>query len=174
MLVMAKCIAPAWDNRTTQAYVPGQVYEIDSESDLASLTVIPVAYNAEGKAVRYVRDGEGKLKEIPIPKPAYVFEFDRNANPNDKPHDYTCKQCGKDCKTLNGLGSHTRSAHKDDAEPPEKPEDDEPKEAIVKDGRGKKKGKTFKCKRCPEALPNLYAYRMHLKTHEEAAVTQAA
>lgn len=158
MLVKAKCVAVAWDSVNATRYepgagpLPGGLYEIDRDGPLASL----------------------KLGST------YVFEFDRNANPDDKPHDYSCKKpgCVAHFKTLAALGSHTRSAHKDEStpndEPPENPEDDEPKEAIVKDGRGKKKGKTFTCKQCGEVLPHLYALKVHKKSHEEAAVTQAA
>ena len=34
MLVMAKCIARAWDNNPAREYLPGFEYEIDSESEL--------------------------------------------------------------------------------------------------------------------------------------------
>jgi predicted RNA-binding Zn-ribbon protein involved in translation (DUF1610 family) len=83
-------------------------------------------------------------------------------------NDYTCKKCGetKDPTgrkfTLNTLGTHTRSAHKDDPHPLAEPDNDEP--IVLVDGR-KKKGKTFTCKTCGEILPNLYAVRVHNRTH---------
>jgi len=96
MKVKAKCVTTCWDSVNAFQYVPGGgplpggLYEIDRNGPLASL----------------------KLGST------YVFEFDRNANPNETPHDYSCKKPGcenlKPFKTLSDLGSHTRSAHKDD------------------------------------------------------------
>jgi hypothetical protein len=87
MLIQAKCLTPAWDSERAKLYSAGEVYEIDRDSRLAEL----------------------KVGSRP------VFEFDRNANPDDKPHDYSCKQegCGAKFKTLAELGSHTRATHKD-------------------------------------------------------------
>ena len=156
-MVEAKCIMPAWDSINCVQYIPGQgplpggLYKIDRESDLAKLKT---AGGAKGK---------------------YVFDFDRNAGPDDKPHDYSCKKegCGEKFKTLAALGSHTRSAHRDDDEVDEEPV------VVAKDARGKNKGKTFKCKVCSEVFPNLYAITQHNKTHvakpsAEAAVTETA
>lgn len=97
-MVSAKCVTPAWDSVNAISYVPGGgplpggLYEIDRHGPLSTL----------------------KLGST------YCFEFDRNASPTDKPHDYTCKKCGatKDPLgkkfTLNTLGTHNRTEHKDD------------------------------------------------------------
>lgn len=93
MLVKARCVTPAWDSVGAVMYEPGRgplpegLYEIDRDGPLARL----------------------KLGST------YVFDFDRNCGPDDKPHDYSCKKegCGKKFKTLSDLGSHTRSEHKD-------------------------------------------------------------
>lgn len=95
MLVKAKCMSPAWDSVNATRYepnagpLPDGLYEIERDGPLASLRL-------------------GKN---------YCFEFDRNAGPDDKPHDYTCKRddCGKKFKTLAELGSHTRSIHREEA-----------------------------------------------------------
>lgn len=84
MLVQAKCNTPAWDSGRAKFYYPGETYEIDTESPLCDL-----------------KFGGDK----------YVFEFDRNANPSDKPHDYTCDKCGEKFSTLNKLGNHVHSQH---------------------------------------------------------------
>jgi hypothetical protein len=160
MLVMAKCTARSWDSIQGREYLPGFEYEIDTDSPLASLTTHPVAYK-DGKPVKYQRSDEGKLEAFPTSKPPYVFEFDRNANPNDKPHDYSCKKpgCGAFFKTLSDLGTHTKTAHNDS------PVVDNEPVVVVKDGRGKKKNKTFTCKECGDVLPNLYALGQHKKSH---------
>ena len=107
MLVKAKCVTPCWDSGNAVRYEPGNgplpegLYEIDRDGPLASL----------------------KLGST------YVFAFDRNANPDDKPHDYSCKRegCGKKFKTLAALGSHVHSDHGNEetvlAEPEEETED---------------------------------------------------
>ncbi len=94
MRVKAKCVTPAWDSTNTLMYVPGGgplpdgLYEIDRDGPLASL----------------------KLGST------YVFDFDRNANPEDKPHDYSCKrpECAhlKPFKTLAELGRHSNAEHR--------------------------------------------------------------
>ena len=164
MLVMAKCIARAWDSERAREYLPGFEYEIDTESPLASLTIHPVAYDDKGNAVQFYRDNDGKIQSRPVRKPPYVFEFDRAAPLAEKPRDYTCKVCGEKCKSLNEQGTHMRSKH---SVAHEEPKD----ESIVVEKRGKKTGKTFTCKVCGEVLPNLYAITKHNKTHVEAAET---
>jgi hypothetical protein len=156
MQVAAKCIMAAYDSVNCISYKPGQgplpggLYEIDRNGPLATL----------------------KTSGGPMGK--YVFEFDRNAGPDDKPHDYSCKRdgCGKKFKTLAALGTHTREEHNDTAV---MDSDDEPVVMAV-DGRGKKQNKTFTCKEpgCGEVLPHLYALKLHKKTHEQAAVEQTA
>lgn len=149
MLVKAKCITPAWDSDSATRYEPGNgplldgLYEIERNGPLASL----------------------KLGE------RYVFDFDRNSGPDDKPHDYTCKRCGKKYKTLPDLGTHTNQDHKDGVIVADSDE-----EIIVKkDGRGKHSNRTFTCKEpgCGEVLPHLYALKVHKKTHQptETAVS---
>ena len=141
MLVKAKCTEKSWDSKACEFYYPGFEYEIERDSELANLKV-------------------GKN---------YVFEFDRNANPDDKPHDYSCKKCGESFDTLAELGRHSNATHKNDA----LMTDDEPA-VIVPDGRGRKKGRTFTCKYpgCGEVLPNLYAMGQHNKTHVKVAETE--
>ena len=139
MKVKAKCLFPAWESNASIAFSPGEVYEIEHDGPLAQL-----------------RFGA-----------SYVFQFDRNSLSGEV-HDYTCKKCGKKCKTLAELGVHSNAEHKNDG----LLTDDEPA-VIVKDGRGRKKGRTFTCKQCGEVLPNLYATKVHKKTHqaETAAVS---
>ena len=90
MKVEAKCIAKAWDSTTATFYYPGEVYEIEHDSPLASLKV--------------------GIK--------YVFEFDRNPTRTDEgvmvEKDYSCKKCGKAFDNLSSLGRHTRMAHRYD------------------------------------------------------------
>ena len=169
MLVMSKCITAAFDNDTGKSYLPVVEYEIDTNSKLASLTTVPVAYDDNGNAVRYFRDSEGQLKSQRISKPPYVFEFDR-ALPGQK-IDYTCEQCGEKCKSLNALGTHVHSRHN----APTASEDTEDDTPVVRDGRGRKKGRTFNCKfeGCTQVLPNLYALKVHNKAHRQAEEKQA-
>lgn len=139
-MVQAKCILAAWDSTNCVQYTPGQgplpggLYEIDREGPLAKLKI------------------SGKKDAM------YVFEFDRNANPEDKPHDYSCKKdgCGKSFKSLAALGSHTRSEHKDVTEEEEE-DDDEVDEITVRT--------CFACSP-PKVLKNAYGLRLHTeKTH---------
>lgn len=141
-MVVAKCIMNAWDSVACLPYnagkgpLPGGLFEIDRDGPLA------------------------KLK---TPKGNWVFEFDRNAGPDDKPHVYTCKRPGcealKPFKTLAALGSHTKTAHKE-----VRVEDDEEEEEPVAKKRGAHSGRTFTCKVCGDVLPNLYAMGQHNKT----------
>lgn len=177
MKVRAKCIARCWDSANSKEYVPnggpyGGLYEIDTDSQLATLTTSPVAYDEKGNAIRYVRGIDGVLKMVPAIRPPYVFEFDRNANPDETPHDYACKKCGKPFKTLAELGRHSNQEHRDVlvAASLAEPDFDEP---VVAETRGKKKGKTFKCKTCDAILPNIYQMGVHNKLHKELAAQEA-
>lgn len=149
-MVEAKCIMPAWDSVACMSFTPGQ-------------GPLP-----EGL---YKIDRSGPLAELKTPRGKYVFEFDRNAGPDDKPHDYSCKKdgCVKKFKTLADLGTHTKTDHKEESVREES--DDVP---VASDGRGKKKNKTFTCKDCGKSgIPNLYALGQHKKIHK-AAVEKAA
>lgn len=148
MFVLATCNADSWDSPSCTLYKRGQTYEIKRDGQLA------------------------KLKG---PRGEYVFEFDRNAGPDDKPHDYSCKRegCGKKFKTLNELGTHTREDHKDEPHPLAEPDADV---VVAIDQRGKGKGRSFTCKTpgCGVVVPNLHELKMHKKTHVEDAATDAA
>lgn len=162
MLVQAKCLMAASLSSPVQQYftpgkgpLPGGLYEIDRDGPLAQL-----------------KTNGGKTGK-------HVFEFDRNSTRTndgvDVVKDYSCKKegCGAKFKTLNALGTHTREAHKNDPNPLAEPD----AEVIVaKDARGKHNNRTFTCKEpgCGEVLPHLYALKVHKKTHEKAAVEQAA
>lgn len=149
MQVEAKCIMDAYDSPSCTLFKMGSTYQIERDGELARL-----------------KTSGGKMGK-------YVFDFDRNAGPDDAPHDYHCKKPGCEhlasFKTLAALGTHTKTEHKAG----EREESDEV--VVAKDGRGKKKGKTFTCKHpdCGAVLPNLYAMGQHNKTHK-TAVEQAA
>ena len=127
MKVKARCTARCWDSRgEIFGYPflcsPGEVYDIPMDGLLAKLTVHAVAYDQNGNAVRYHRDHEGKLTTVPIAKPDYIFEFDRNPVRTDAGEvvakDYSCKEpkCvdfGKDFKTLANLGRHSNQKHRE-------------------------------------------------------------
>lgn len=149
MLVKAKCTARAWDSKTATAFYPGEVYEIEHDSNLATLKV----------------------------GPHWVFEFDRTMSGTGASPaigGFVCKGCNKTFDTLNELGTHTREQHRNDFNSaitaPEEDGEDEPI-PIREDGR-KKKGRTFTCKTCGEILPNLYALRVHNKTHKTVEVAE--
>ena len=157
MQVVAKCIMPAWDSVACMPYSPGQgpfpggLYEIDRDGPLAKLMT------TGGRTAKY------------------VFEFDRNAGPDDKPHDYSCKRdgCGKKFKSLAALGTHTKTDHKGEANPLAEPDAEV---FVIKSRQGKHKNRTFTCKEpgCGEVLPHLYALKVHKKTHVKVAVEEAA
>lgn len=153
MVVAAKCIMDAWDSIACLSYKPGQgslpggLYEIDRDGSLA------------------------KLK---TPRGNYVFEFDRNANPDDKPHDYSCKKPGceslKPFKSLAELGTHANSFHKEESVAAEPDGESEDEEDDLSDRT---------CTQCDphKVLKTPHGLRLHtLKSHptEEAAVEQAA
>lgn len=151
MQVAAKCIMPAFDSSTTQHFKPGQgplsggLYEIDRNGPLAAL-----------------KTNGGKTGK-------YVFEFDRNAGPDDKPHVYSCKKSGceslKPFKSLAELGSHTRTAHSESAVAAE-PDGDDEEEDDLSDRT---------CTKCdpPKVLKTPHGLRLHdMKSHP--AVEQAA
>jgi hypothetical protein len=131
MQVEAKCIMDAWDSIACLPYKPGQ-------------GPLPGGL--------YKIDRDGPLAKLKTPRGKYVFEFDRNSGPADKPHDYSCKKegCGKKFKTLPKLGRHTNSAHKDDPNPMA---DDE--EAVIL--------KTSTCKQCdpPQVFDSRGAMMKH-------------
>lgn len=160
MLVQAKCTRQCWDSTRCVMYYPGFTYEIDSESQLATLTTVAVAYNDQGQAVRYTPDPKkaGEYKEVVISKPPYIFEFDRNAARKDDgtvgKADYTCKVCGIEFKSVNALGTHSRKVHTAAHQEP----DDEP---VVVEKRGRK----FTCKACGEVCTSLPALMAHRKVH---------
>lgn len=77
MIVQAKCVVGVFDNKTSTYFVPGQFYEIDTESELARMTTIPVARDEKGNPVRHYRDHEGKIQSVSIPEPPFAFQFDR-------------------------------------------------------------------------------------------------
>lgn len=130
----------------------------------------------------YEIDRDGPLASLKLGS-TYVFDFDRNANPNDKPHDYTCKKCGETRDpmgkkfTLATLGTHTRSVHRDD--PVIALDDDEEDGADLSDRT---------CNICspPKVLRSAYGLRLHnekshpfqsqpeANTEQEDAVTQTA
>lgn len=156
MQVKAKCVIMAWDSSTSMLYKPGEgplpdgLYEIDRDGPLAKL----------------------KLGST------YCFEFDRCANPADKPHDYTCKKegCGKKFKTLPELGTHVKTDHKDETAVPVGEDEDE--EEIDLTDRT-----CFICDP-PKVLKSKNGLRLHNEkshpfqsqpqTKEEEAVTEAA
>lgn len=148
MQVQAKCLMDAFDSPSCQHFKMGSTYEIDRDGPLAQL-----------------KTSGGKLGK-------FVFEFDRNANPTDKPHDYSCKKCDKKFKTLPALGSHMNADHKDESSDAES---DEEEVVVAVDQRGKRKG-GFTCKTpgCGVTVANLHLLKVHKKTHEKAAVEQAA
>lgn len=153
MLVQAKCVVKTWESNHAFMFepgggpLPGGLYEIDRDGALASL-------KAAGR---------------------YVFDFDRNAGPDDKPHIYTCKKPGceslKPFKTLNDLGTHTRTAHKDEPNPLAEPDAEV---VVAVDGRGKRKG-GFTCKTegCGVHVNNLHELKAHKKTHKDAVAVAA-
>lgn len=142
MKVAAKCTLPAWDSKACvmlepgKGPLPGGLYEIERDGDLANM-------KAFGRN---------------------VFEFDR-AVPGSG-HDYTCKECGEKCKSLNELGTHKRSRHPFQPIVSDEPIEDGP---ILLEKRGRAKKTEFHCKTCNEVFPNLYAIRVHNKTHEKTA-----
>ena len=113
-IVEALCLNDAFDSATCWYYTKGQMYTIDTDSEIARMTVRPMSSGKMNK------DGEivpAKLLRPPLP----VFQFD-HAVPltvSGKPNDYTCKKCGatKDPLgrpfTLNTLGTHANSVHRE-------------------------------------------------------------
>ena len=144
MKVKAKCISRAWDGMACVLYHPGEVYEIENDSQLASLKV-----------------GND-----------YVFQFDRTGTRTDDGidvvKDYSCKKCGVKFKTLNALGVHSNQNHRDVHEAATLA-DDEP---IVERVDGRKKPRTFTCKTCGEVLPNLYRMRVHNQGHQQVETAE--
>lgn len=146
--VSAKCVMESWDSSTSLSYKPGQgplpggLYEIDRDGQLASLKT---------------------------PRGNYIFEFDRNANPTDKTHNYDCKvpDCGAKFKALSELGSHMRSQHKDantvfvDASG----EDDGEEELDLSDRT---------CDICQKVLKTPNGLRLHKEKAHKDAVTATA
>lgn len=112
MKVTAKCLFPTWASNECCMYepgmgpLPGGLYEIERDSDLAEMKF--------GQQVVLKRNPEGRIVSAESVGGKHVFEFDRNANPADTPHDYSCKEdgCGAIFKSLPALGSHTKSAHR--------------------------------------------------------------
>ena len=139
MLVKAKCTSRAWDSGAAVLCYPGEVYEIEHDGKLAALKI--------GNS--------------------WVFEFDRTmAGTGVGPTvgGYICKECQATFKSVNELGTHTRQEHREKART-EVLDDDEP--IVIKKEKPWMKGRTFTCKTCAEVLPNLYALRVHNKSHQQ-------
>jgi len=150
MKVLARCTSRAWDSDACVLFCPGEgphngLYEIERDGKLASL-----------------KSGKD-----------YVFDFDRNS-PAEK-HDYSCKEtgCGATFKTLPELGRHANAVHRIGTENRQVEEDGTP---VTLERRGRKKGRTYTCKvsGCGAILPNLYAVRVHKKTHATEATDAVA
>lgn len=150
MQVTAKCIMAAYDSVNCTSYKPRQgplpdgLYEIDRNGPLAQL-----------------KTNGGKTGK-------YVFEFDRNAGPDDRPHIYSCKKPGcetlKPFKTLAELGSHTRTAHNQDAVAAEPDAGDDEEEDDLSDRT---------CTICdpPKVLRTPHGLNLHkLKSHPAVEV----
>lgn len=157
--VEAMCLHDAFDSSQCLYFERGRTYSIDTESEIARMTVRPLSSGKfDPKTGEIV---QAKVARKPMP----VFQFDRAAplgsSGNGVPNDYTCKKCGKDCKSLNGLGTHNRQNH-----PPEVFKDGTEEEEIAQRPAGRKT-RTFTCKTCGEVVPNLWGLRVHNKTHEE-------
>jgi hypothetical protein len=123
MIVEALCLNDAWDSVRCFYYEKGRTYPIDTESEIARMTVRPMS---SGK----VDQKTGEIVAAKVSRPSLpVFQFDRaaplGATGNGVPSDYTCDDCGKKCKSLNELGTHTRSKH------PKQPLVDETEEEAV-------------------------------------------
>lgn len=179
MQVQAKCVLRCWDSQNAVEYfpnggpLPGGLYLIDSDSQLATLTVVPVSYDDAGNAVKFYQERDGTIKARRVPKPRYVFEFDRNATRTDAGevlgNDYTCKKCGQKFKTLNSLGVHSNQNHRDVHEAAQlaEPEFEEP---VKPERRGQRKKPTFTCRDCGQVSPNLWDHRKHLNSHKAVPV----
>lgn len=167
-VVDALCLHDAFDSTRCFYYEQGKTYPIDTESDLARMTVRPLSSGRVDQKTGEVVPV--KTRRVPLP----VFQFDRavpmGAYGSGKPYDYTCSQCGKKCKSLNELGNHVHSAH-----PKEEFQDgteDEEAEVVI-ERRGAKKGRTFTCRVCGEVLPNLYAIRVHNRDAHKPSEVEA-
>ena len=115
-LVTALCTARAWDSTRAREYLPGLEYEIDADSPLASLTVLPVALDENGNAIKMQQGIDGKFSPKRISKPPYVFQFDRNETRTNEgvvvEKDYSCKKCGEKFSNLADLGRHSNMNHR--------------------------------------------------------------
>jgi hypothetical protein len=121
-IVEALCLHDAYDSTACFYYEKGRTYPIDTDSEVARLMTRP---QSSGKV-----NEKGEIVAAKLSRPSLpVFQFDRalplGAVSNGKPSDYTCDECGKKCKSLNELGSHTRSKH------PKQPLVDETEEEAV-------------------------------------------
>jgi hypothetical protein len=107
-IVEALCLHDAWDSGACFYYEKGRSYPIDTDSEIAHLTVRPLS---SGKLDKDGNIVAAKLTRQPMP----VFQFDRaaplGATGNGKPSDYTCDDCGRKFGSLNALGTHVRKEH---------------------------------------------------------------
>ena len=116
----------------------------------------------------YRIEHDGKLASLKNGT-SWAFEFDRTMTGTGSipaPGGWTCKECQQPFKSLNALGTHTREKH-----PPKYIEGEEVDGPILLRKPGKK-GRTFTCKSCAEVLPNLYALRVHKKSHEQVETAE--
>lgn len=125
MIVEALCLQDAWDSAACRYYERGKTYSIDTESEVAHLTVRPLSSGKVDKTT-------GEIVPVkPTRSPLPVFQFDRaaplGAFGSGIPNDYTCKKCGKRCKSFHELGTHSNKEH------PERPFEDgtEEEEAVA-------------------------------------------
>ena len=79
--------------------------------------------------------------------------------------------CGKTFDSLNDIGTHSNSEH-NKFKPKESVDSEYDDEPVKLERRGANPGRTFPCKvpGCTEISKNLYACRVHKKTHEQVEV----
>lgn len=139
MPVRATCTFQAWDSPTATGFVPGQIVEFERDSPI-------------GIRLASMKFG-GR----------YVFEFDRNETRTNQgvtvEKDYSCKECGKKCKTLSELGRHTNAEHRGRVADKVESEDVEIQRET----------KPVRCKPCDLSFPT----RAELMAHKREAHGQA-
>jgi hypothetical protein len=143
MLVLAKCVRDSWNSTNCFYYRAGATYEIDHEGVEAALK----------------------------PNGRFAFEFDRTmAGTGVYPAigGFRCKTCPLVFDTVNELGTHSRTCAVKEHEEPEE-------EKVQVERRGRHTGRTFTCKQigCDYVAPNLYAMKVHKKTHAETVTVPA-
>jgi hypothetical protein len=107
MIVQAKCVADAFDNTASKLYEAGKTYQIDTESDVARLAVLPLK---KGRPIKpcFQFDKSVVIDHTNVADGHAVETSAKVKRGYQKRKGYTCSKCGEIFKTRTKLAGHQK------------------------------------------------------------------